>query len=101
MGYRDGLSRWDVIQLSADDLLDKSTIERMLLDNPESLVKAIKKNPALLEYIYSDAEIQRKYVKLTPEVERKLKEYSDSSGIAEGLLLGLGVAFLLYLIFKE
>ncbi len=46
MGYRDGLSRWDMIQLSADDLLDKSTIERMLLDNPESLVKAIKKNGA-------------------------------------------------------
>ncbi len=87
--------------MSVDDFLDKSTIERMLLDNPESLVEAVKKNPALLEYIYSDAEIQRKYVKLTPEVEQKLKDYSESSGLAEGLLLGLGVAFLLYLIFRE
>ena len=79
----------------------KTTIERALLENPDTLVTTMKKNPALLEYVFSDADIQRKYVKFTPQIESQLKEYSRSSGIAEGLLLGAGVALLLYLLFKE
>ena len=82
-------------------LWDKSTIESALLENPETLITTFKENPALLEYVFSDADIQRKYVKLTPYVEKKLKEYSDSSGLAEGLLIGAGIALLLYLLFKN
>ena len=33
--------------MSADGFLDKSTIERTLLENPESLVNAIKENPPI------------------------------------------------------
>ena len=91
----------DVYLLSDIQLWDKSTIESALLEDPDTLVTTLTKNPALLEYVFSDAEIQRKYVKLTPNVEKKLKDYSDSSGIAEGLLLGAGVALLLYLLFKK
>ena len=90
-----------MLPLTDIQLWDKTTIESALLENPETLITTLKKNPALLEYVFSDADIQRKYVKITPQVERKLKEYSDSSGIAEGLLLGAGIALLLYLLFKD
>ena len=82
-------------------LWDKSTIESALLEDPETLVTTLNKNPALLEYVFSDADIQRKYVKLTPNVEKKLKEYSESSGLPEGLLIGAGIALLLYLVLKK
>jgi hypothetical protein len=87
--------------LSDIQLWDKSTIESALLEDPETLVTTLNKNPALLEYVFSDADIQRKYVKLTPNVENKLKEYSESSGLPEGLLIGAGIALLLYLVFKK
>ena len=82
-------------------LPDKKVIEEQLLKNPEILRNTMKNNPALLDYIFSDAEIQRKYVKINPEVEEDLKRISRETGIAEGLLLGLGVALLLWLIFKD
>ncbi len=87
--------------MSDVQLWDKSTIESALLEDPETLVTTLNKNPALLEYVFSDADIQRKYVKLTPHVENKLKEYSESSGLPEGLLIGAGIALLVYLLFKK
>ncbi len=87
--------------MSDRDILDKSKVEKLVLEDPETLVETLKNNPALLDYVFSDAEIQRKYVKMTPDVEHKLKQYSDSSGVAEGVLLGAGLALLLYAIFKE
>ena len=92
---------WDVEILSEINLPQKSTIEKLLVNNQEALKQALRDNPALLEYVYSDAEIQRKYIKLTPEIESKLKKYSEKSGLAEGILLGLGAALLLYLVFKD
>jgi len=82
-------------------LLDKSAIEKQLLENPEILKETIMNNPALLEYVFSDADIQRKYVKINPKVDEELKRISRQTGIAEGLLLGLGVALLLLLVFKD
>jgi len=90
-----------VCPLNDIQLWDKSTIESAVLEDPETLITTLNKNPALLEYVFSDANIQRKYVKLTPHVEKKLKEYSNSSGLAEGLLIGAGIALLVYLIFKD
>lgn len=82
-------------------LLEKSAIENQLLENPEILKETIMNNPALLEYVFSDADIQRKYVKINPKVDEELKRISRQTGIAEGILLGLGVALLLWLIIKD
>lgn len=82
-------------------LLEKSAIEKQLLDDPEILKETIMNNPALLEYVFSDADIQRKYVKINPKVDEELKKISNQTGIAEGILIGLGIALLLWLIFKD
>ena len=42
---------------------DKKILEEQLLNNPEILKETIKNNPALLDYVFSDAEIQRKYIR--------------------------------------
>jgi len=80
---------------------DKESIEKQLLTNPEILKETLKNNPALIEYVFSDAEIQRKYIKINPKVEDDLKKISNETGIGEGVLLGLGIAFLLWIIFKD
>jgi len=80
---------------------DKESIEKQLLENPEILKETLKNNPALIEYVFSDAEIQRKYIKINPKVEEDLKKISNETGIGEGVLLGLGIAFLLWIIFKD
>ena len=80
---------------------DKESIEKQLLENPEILKETLKNNPALIEYVFSDAEIQRKYIKINPKVEDDLKKISNETGIGEGVLLGLGIAFLLWIIFKD
>lgn len=82
-----------------EELNDSKALERQLLENPELLRNTINKNPALLEYIFSDAKIRRKYVKILPKTEQELRQLARETGIAEGILLGLGVALLLLLIF--
>ena len=67
--------------------------------DPELLRRTLKENPALLDYIFSDAEIRRKYVKVPAEIEKQLKKAAHQTGVAEGILIGLGVAFLLAIIF--
>jgi hypothetical protein len=80
---------------------DKEAIEKQLLNNPDILKDTIKKNPALLDYIFSDADIQRKYVKINPKLDRELKKISNETGVAEGVFIGLGLALLIWLLFKD
>jgi hypothetical protein len=82
-----------------DSLMDPKELKRKIMEDPELLRKTIKENPALLDYIFSDAEIRRKYVKVPAEVEEQLKKTADNSGVAEGVLIGLGIALLLWLLF--
>jgi len=85
--------------ISMDSLMDPKELKRKIMEDPELLRKTIKENPALLDYIFSDAEIRRKYVKVPAEVEEQLKKTADNSGVAEGVLIGLGIALLLWLLF--
>ncbi len=57
-----------------------------------------REDPALAEYLLSDVELKRKYVKLPDPVENQLVETSRQIGVAEGVLLGLGAALLLLLL---
>ena len=82
-----------------ETLVNTKELENRLLEDPELLKTTINKNPALLDYIFSDAEIRRKYVKILPQTEEELKRLARDTGIAEGILLGLGVALLIWLIF--
>ena len=82
-----------------ENLINTKELENRLLEDPELLKTTINKNPALLDYIFSDAEIRRKYVKILPQTEEELKRLARDTGIAEGILLGLGVALLIWLIF--
>lgn len=82
-------------------LPEKNWIETQILENPDILRKTLNDNPALLNYIFSDAEIQRKYVKINPKADEGLKQLSNDTGLAEGLLLGLGIALLLAILFRN
>jgi len=84
-----------------ETLVNTKELENRLLEDPELLKTTINKNPALLDYIFSDAEIRRKYVKILPQTEEELKRLARDTGIAEGILLGLGVALLIWLIFGK
>jgi hypothetical protein len=57
--------------------------------------KALRDDPALVEYLLDDVELKRKWMKLSEEHEKQLAESSRRLGLAEGVLLGLGVALLL------
>lgn len=76
-------------------------LKNKILENRDLLRKTIKENPALLNYVLSDAEIRRKYVKIPAEEEEKLKQAARTSGIAEGVLIGLGIALLLWILFGD
>ena len=84
-----------------EGMVDPKALEKQLVENPELLKNTIRQNPALLDYVFSDAEIRRKYVKILPQTEEELKQIAEQTGIAEGILLGLGVALLLWLIFGK
>lgn len=78
---------------------DRRKLLQEIEQNPELLRRTLKENPALLDYIFSDAEIRRKYVKVPAEIEDQLKRTAHQTGVAEGVLIGLGVALLLAIIF--
>lgn len=80
-------------------LLSGAELKKKIMENRELLRKTIKENPALLDYIFSDAEVRRKYVKIPAEEEKKLKQAAHDSGIAEGVLIGLGIALLVAILF--
>ena len=80
-------------------LIDPKKLQRKIIENPDLLRKTIRENPALLDYIFSDATIRRKYVKVPAKLEEELKKTAHNSGVAEGVLIGLGIALLLWLLF--
>ena len=80
---------------------NRGELEKALLNDPKLLKETINKNSGLLNFIYSNADVQRKYVKLTPGIESRLKQISDETGIPEGILIGLGLSLLLNILYPE
>ena len=80
-------------------ILSATELKRQITENPNLLRKTIKENPKLLDYLYSDAEVRRKYVKIHAEEEEKLRQAAHDAGVAEGALIGLGIAVLLWILF--
>jgi len=80
---------------------DRQKLLREIEKDPELLRRLLKQNPALFDYVFSDAEIRRKYVKVPADMEDKLKKASHQSGVAEGILIGLGIALLLAIVFSD
>jgi len=80
---------------------DRAELEKALLNDPKLLKETINKNSGLLNFIYSNADVQRKYVKLTPGVKIRLKLISEQKNIPEGILIGLGLSLLLNILYSE
>ena len=55
----------------------------------------MREDPALAEYVLNDIDLKRKYVKLDNKLEQQLELQSKQLGLAEGVLLGLGIALLI------
>lgn len=81
--------------------LDRRKLLRAIQKDPGSLRKILNEDPALLDYIFSDAEIRRKYVRIPADLEAELKRAAHQTGVAEGILIGLGAALLLAIIFAS
>ncbi len=79
-------------------LPSRPELRNKILANADEIKRVLKEDPALAEYVLSDTELKRKYVKLPDQMENQLAEQSRQLGLAEGVLLGLGVALLLALL---
>jgi len=66
--------------------------------NPEELAKIAREDPALLDYLLADANLKQKWCKLRPDMENGLRQVSQQTGLAEGILIGLGIALLIWLL---
>jgi hypothetical protein len=82
------------LPVNRDELLQR------LMNDREEIKNVLRQDPALAEYLLSDVELKRKYVKMPDQVENQLVETSRQLGVAEGVLLGLGAA-LLFLLLAE
>lgn len=80
---------------------NKQKLLHSLEKDPVLLRKTLKENPALLDYLFSDSKIRRKYVKIPSEIEEDLKRAANQTGVAEGILMGLGAMLLLAILFED
>ena len=82
-------------------MLSVDELKRKITEDPDLLRRTVNENPALLDYVFSDAEIRRKYVKIHAKEEERLKKVAHDAGVAEGALIGLGIAILLWILFGK
>ena len=80
--------------------VNRDELRQRLMNDREEIKNVLRQDPALAEYLLSDVELKRKYVKMPDQVENQLVETSRQLGVAEGVLLGLGAA-LLFLLLAE
>jgi hypothetical protein len=78
--------------------VNRNELRQQFINNREEIKRVLQEDPALAEYLLSDVELKRKYVKLPDRVENQIVETSRQMGVAEGVLLGLGAALLLLLL---
>ncbi len=79
-------------------MFKRDELRQQLMGNRDEIQRVLRQDPALAEYILSDVELKRKYVKLPDQVEGQLAKASHDLGVAEGVLLGLGAALLILLL---
>lgn len=76
------------------------TVEQLATEirqNPDALKNLVEKDPELINMIMRNAEKEIKYVKITEEDQRRLRE-AKTKGLAEGVLIGLGIALVFALL---
>ena len=66
--------------------------------DPNRLVQILKDDPALMDYLFTNAELRQKYCKLPDEVEQELKKKSKELGLSEAILIALGIVLLFALL---
>jgi predicted Holliday junction resolvase-like endonuclease len=79
-------------------LPNRPALRQQILSSPDEIRRVLKEDPALAEYVLNDIELKRKYVKMDNKLEQQLEAQSKQLGLAEGVLLGLGVALLIALL---
>ncbi len=79
-------------------LPNRSALRQQILSSPDEIKRVLREDPALAQYVLNDVELKRKYVKLPNQIEQDLELRSKQLGLAEGVLLGLGVALLIALL---
>ena len=78
--------------------VNRDELRQRMINDREEIKNVLRQDPALAEYLLSDVELKRKYVKMPDQVENQLVQTSRQLGIAEGVLLGLGAALLVLLL---
>ena len=78
--------------------VNRDELRQRFINDREEIKNVLRQDPALAEYLLSDVELKRKYVKMPDQVENQLVETSKQLGVAEGVLLGLGAALLVLLL---
>jgi hypothetical protein len=78
--------------------VNRDELRQKMINDREEIKNVLRQDPALAEYLLSDVELKRKYVKMPDQVESQLVETSRQLGVAEGVLLGLGAALLVLLL---
>ncbi len=76
----------------------RDDLRQQLMSNRDEIQRVLRQDPAFAEYVLSDVELKRKYVKLPDQMEGQLAKASHDLGLAEGVLLGLGAALLIILL---
>jgi predicted Holliday junction resolvase-like endonuclease len=79
-------------------LPNRPALRQQILSSPDEIRRVLKEDPALAEYVLNDIDLKRKYVKMDDKLEQQLEVQSKQLGLAEGVLLGLGVALLIALL---
>jgi len=75
--------------------VNRARLRQQLIENRDEISRILHDDPALVEYLLSDVELKRKYVKLPDQVELELQKKSQELGLGEGVLLFLGAIMLL------
>ena len=78
---------------SFENMPSVSDIAMEMKENPQAFKAVLEKNPKLLDMIMSGGTGEVKYIRLSKDDQRRLAEAKEN-GIAEGVLIGLGVALL-------
>jgi len=81
-------------------MIDRTKLWQELKTDPSHLVQILKDDPALMDYLLTNAELRQKYCKLPDEVEQELKKKSKELGLSEAILIALGIVLLFALLAK-
>ena len=61
-------------------------------DDPKMMKELLEKNPALVNIVMQESKKTIKYVRISEENQKNLEDASKN-GIAEGVIIGLAIAF--------